>query len=347
MQQAGQELKQVAQTWERVVGRENANVARPLSALAELLAAQGLDTEARRYFERALSIREHALTPEHPLVASTLSELAACVARLGQLEQASQLSARALRIREQAGAQRRIADALVSHAQILATGGDYRGAAQSYQRALEIRLPLLGPSHPSIAENEVAFSLVQARLNERQNAFERALRGEDISRHHSRLTLASLSERQALDYAASRPRGLDLALSLMSSVEDHTRVLDALILGRSLTLDEIGPRHPVPVDGESALTPLWVALASTRQRLANLVVRGPDDRRPGQYAALVEEARRAKEQAERQLAERSAAFSSELKKTESISSKCERPCRPAAAWCLLFDSIARCSTRPR
>ena len=293
-----------------MAGRDHANVARPISALAEFLGdAYRFDSEARRYLDRALTIRERALGAEHPLVASTLSELAACVARLGQLEQASQLSARALRIREQAGAQRRIADALVSHAQILATGGDDRGAAQSYQRALEIRLPLLGPSHPSIAENEVAFSLVQARLNERQNAFERALRGEDISRHHSRLTLASLSERQALDYAASRPRGLDLALSLMSSVEDQTKVLDALILGRSLTLDEIGARHRVPVDGESALTPLWVTLASTRQRLANLVVRGPDDRRPEQYAALVQEARQAKEYAERQLAEQSAAFS--------------------------------------
>jgi CHAT domain-containing protein/tetratricopeptide (TPR) repeat protein len=313
---ARQELERLTVTWERVAGRDHANVARPLSALAELLAAQGFDSEARPYFERALSIRERALDPEHPLVASTLSELAACVARLGDLKQASELSARALRIRELAGAPRHLADALGSRAHILATAGDYRGAAQLYRRTLELRLPLLGVSHPSVAETEVAYSLVQARLNEPRDALDRALRGEDISRHHSRLTLGSLSERQALDYAASRPRGLDLALSLMSSVEDHTRALDALILGRSLTLDEIGARHRVPVDGESALIPLWAALASTRQRLANLVIRGPNDRRPGQYAALVAEARRAKEHAERQLAEQSAAFGSELKKTE-------------------------------
>jgi CHAT domain-containing protein/Tfp pilus assembly protein PilF len=313
---ARRELEQIIQIWERVAGRKHANVARPLSALGELLAAQGFDAEARPYFERALSIRERELVAGHPLIASTLSELAACLARLGQMKLASELSARALGIRERAGAPRQLADTLVSHARILATGGDDRGAAELYQRALTIRLPLFGAWHPSVAENEVAYALVQARLNERRNAFDRALQGDEISRHHSRLILGSLSERQALDYAANRPRGLDVALSLITGVEDTTRILDAVILGRSLTLDEIAARRRVPIDQQSALTPLWTALASSRQRLANLVIRGPNDRRPDQYAALVDEARRAKEQAERQLAEQSAAFRSEQKKTD-------------------------------
>jgi len=315
LHEARPELEQVAQTWERVLGRDHANVARPLSTLAELLADQGADAEARRYFERVLSIRERALPPEHPLVASTLSALAACLARLGQVPQATELSARALHIWERAGGQRRLAIALVSHARILEARGDYRGAAQSYQQALEIRRPLLGGSHPSIAENEVAYALVQARLNEPRDAFERALHGEEISRQHSRLVLASLSERQALDYAQTQPRGLDVALSLMSNGA-NTKVLDALIRGRSLTLDEIAARRRLPADQDRALSPLWTALASSRQRLANLVIRGPNDRRPGQYAALVNDARRAKEQAERELAAQSAAFRSELKRAD-------------------------------
>lgn len=316
LQQASQELERVLQAWERVLGRDHVTVARPLSALAELLADHGFDPEARRYFARALSIRERALGAEHPLVASTLSALAACLARLGQVQRASELSARALQIWERAGAQRRLASALVGHAHILVTGGDYRGAAQSYQRALEIGLPLFGASHPSIAEYEVGYALVQARLNERQDAFDRALRGDEISRQHSRLVLASLSERQALDYAQSQPRGLDVALSMMSGVGNTSKVLDTLIRGRSLTLDEIAARRRLQGDQERALVPLWAALASSRQRLANLVIRGPDERRPEQYAALVDEARRAKEQAERQLAEKSAAFRSEQKKTD-------------------------------
>ena len=54
-----------------------------------------------------------------------------------------------------------------------------------------------------------------------------------------------------------------------------------------------------------------------RQRLANLVVRGPGNlTTQEQYAALVDEARREKEQAERALAEQSAAFRAEQARAE-------------------------------
>jgi CHAT domain-containing protein/tetratricopeptide (TPR) repeat protein len=306
----------VIATWTRILGQQHPNVARALSAVAELLDTQNRHADARVFYTRALRIRERALGAEHPYVARTVSNLAWTVAQLRQPREALALSNRALHIWEQSGARGGLSEALVTHSQILSRTGDDAGAELAYRRALDIRLELFGPAHPLIAETEVAYSLVQAQLNERRDAFERALRGDEISRNHSRLTLGSLSERQALDYAASRPRGLDLALSLISSVEDQTRVLDALILGRSLTLDEIGARHRVPVGQDTALAPLWATLASTRQRFTNLVIRGPDDRRPGQYAALVDDARRAKEEAERQLAEQSVAFRSEQKKTE-------------------------------
>src|SRR5262249_32097388 len=153
---------------------------------------------------------------------------------------------------------------------------------------------------------------VQARVHNDQDAFIRALHGDEISRNHARLTLGYLSERQALDYAASRPRGLDLALSLISTPDEANRALNALVLGRSLTLDEIGSRRRLVVrQTNDALAPLWTAFASARQRFANLVIRGPRER-VEQYTALVAEARREKEQAERALAERSAAFRLEL-----------------------------------
>jgi CHAT domain-containing protein len=53
-------------------------------------------------------------------------------------------------------------------------------------------------------------------------------------------------------------------------------------------------------------------LESARQRLANLVVRGLAGQASDQYIALVEEARAAREDAERALAERSASFNIEL-----------------------------------
>ena len=65
------------------------------------------------------------------------------------------------------------------------------------------------------------------------------------------------------------------------------------------------------------LAPLWTALGLARQRLANLVVRGPSDQRPGQYIELVEQARREKEDAERALADCSAAFRSGQRRVET------------------------------
>ena len=229
-----------------------------------------------------------------------------------------ELSARALQIWEKSGAQEGLAGGLITHAQILLNGGDETGAARSYERALEIRLPLLGPAHPGIAEIEVPLASVQARLGNREAAFARALHGEEIGRNHSRLTLGYLSERQALEYATSRPRGLDLALSLVDTPHDGTSTFDALIRGRALTLDEIGARRRVIANQTSgSLAPLWTTLASARQRFANLVVRGPGSlTAQAQYSALVDEARREKEQAERALAEQSAAFRAEQARAE-------------------------------
>ena len=80
-------------------------------------------------------------------------------------------------------------------------------------------------------------------------------------------------------------------------------------------LDELGARQRVRMAQNGALAPLWTELASARQRLANIVVRGPNDQRPGQYAALVEDASaEQRNRRDRQLAEQSAAFSAELKK---------------------------------
>jgi CHAT domain-containing protein len=303
-------------SWKRTLGDGHPTVAYALSAFAAFLARQGLDSEARAFYQQALTIRERELGPDHPLVAETLSRSALTLARLNQRRRATELSTRALRIWEKAGAQDGLAGGLITHAQILRDGGDPAGAASAYERALELRLPLMGASHPGVAEIEVPLAAVEARLRDRQDAFDRALRGEEISRNHSRLTLGYLSERQALDYASSRPRGLDLALSLVSESQGD-RAFDALIRGRSLTLDEIGARRRLIANQTSGpLAPLWTTLASARQRFANLVVRGPGSQTPAQYAALVDEARREKEQAERALAEQSAAFRSEQARAE-------------------------------
>ena len=316
LNEARRQFHGAIQTWTRAVGPDHPDVARAMSALAETLAEEGLHREARTYFERALAIRERQLGPNHPLVAVTLSNLSVSLARLGLVRRASELSERSLRISEQIGAPRGLADSLEFRARFLAEQGDYPGALQTYQRVLEIRQPLFLSAHPSVAQTEVALAAVDANLGEWDEALARALRGETIGRDHLRLTLGSLAERQALDFAAKRPRGLELALSLPSNAQASAPMLDALIRGRALILDEMAGRRQALAGADGQLATLWTSLASARQRLANLIVRGPSDQRPGQYATLVEDARREKELAERALADQSAAFGTELARAE-------------------------------
>ncbi len=305
-------------TWERTMGREHPLVARALFTFAQTLAEQGRDRQALPFYERAQSISERSLGLNHPTVARVLSYHATSLARIGQTRRASELSARAIRIWDgsdarEAGA---TADALLRYAHIQADLGDYKAAMQSFDRALSIQLPLLGAAHPAIAETQAARSKVMAGLGESTNALPVAIEAEDIGRGHLRLTLGYLPERQALGYASKRPRGLDVALSIVSE-RSVTPVLDALIKGRSLIVDEIARRRKAATQApERELLPLWSAVSAASQRLANLVIRGPSGQRPEQYVAVLDEARHEKEAAERALAEKSVAFGSDLARAE-------------------------------
>ena len=62
--------------------------------------------------------------------------------------------------------------------------------------------------------------------------------------------------------------------------------------------------------------PLRIAYSSAQQRLANLVVRGPGELSPVQYAAVLDDARRDSERAEQALAERSAEFRAERSRAQ-------------------------------
>jgi CHAT domain-containing protein/tetratricopeptide (TPR) repeat protein len=303
-------------TWERVVGRDHPFVAFALVGFGEALAQAGRDREAVLLFERAIAIRERTLGPSNPKVAESLVQLASSLHRLGQLDRASGLAARAVTIGERASAPDELSDALLVQASIRLDETEYGQALRGYERALQIRLPLLGDTHRSIAEARAGLAAALAGLGRTKDAMTAALQAEALGRDHLKLTLGSLPERQALGYARTRPQGLDLALSVAAR-DDAGQVLDAVIRGRSLILDEIASRRRTRTGpAGDALAPLWTSLTAARQRLANLAVRGPASSNPAQYTTLLDEARREKEEAERALMERSAEFRSQLERAD-------------------------------
>ncbi len=317
--EARREFVTAAAILQRARGPSHPSVARVHSALADLLRDQGLNTQAETHFRRALVIRERSLGPNHRDVARSLSNLAVTLARLGKMNEALALSNRALEIRRRPEISDPIglADALIAHGSIEAQRGNQPGARESYERAATIRQEVLGPSHPDVAEADAGLGAAFARMGETSQSLRASLDAESIGRNHLRLSLQNLAERQALEYAAKRPKGLDLALSVATAVPDSSVVFDAVIRNRALVLDEMAARHQEAADAHRPdVEPLRTALTSARQRLANLVVKGPSDRQPMQYVQLVDEARREKEKAERALAEVSTTFKNELVRNE-------------------------------
>lgn len=321
LREARRQFRIVTTMWTRDKGPTHPDLARPLSALAEALSDRGRHAEAQPYFERALAIRERGLGANHPLVGVTLTSLASSLTELGWLTRAERLTDRAIAIWERAGGQDGLAATLLIRGDIRSRRGDLRAAHAAYEQALGIRQPLLGATHPGVAESELRLARVEARQGARDSALARALQGQAANRDHLRVVLGSLAEREALDYSASRPRGLDLALSIAlarSTTGGRTSVpaaplFDALIRGRAIVLDEVMARSRAAAAAETSdQRRLWHDLTTARDRLASTIIRGPGSTTPAVHAAAVEAARVEKERAERALSGISAEFRSQL-----------------------------------
>ncbi len=298
---------------QRALGAWHADVAWTLRAFAVLNARVGKNAQAHRQLERAVAIHVQSLGAEHTEVALDLMELARLSEESGR-DSAAALYTRALAINERAlGASHpRTALTLAGLARLRAREGDFESAYRLEQRVLAIREEALGAAHPDVAVSHFALAQTEWALGFASRALRSALRAEAISREHLRLTLRTLPERQALAVTEDRLPGLDLALSIF--LEDSTagsaaEIADAMVRSRAVVLDEMMQRgQAVTAVGDPAIAALERDLATARDRLARLMVRDPGDGPQGRYRALIDHARRAKDSAERALAEASLRF---------------------------------------
>jgi CHAT domain-containing protein len=331
--------------WTREQGATHANVGRASNALGSMYARAGRYGAARISYERALAIRRRSLGPAHRDVATTLSELAAVLMREGRTAEAWTRLSEALQIWERAGATRDLllVRALATRGALEAGRGDLGQAHVTLEQALQQHEQVFGASSPDVAQLRVALASVRSDVGDSTAALSEAIKAEAAGRVHLQLTMRDLSERMALSYAAERPKGLDLAASIVAvaatstprgalsqaqapaqadarpsiGARDVSLVLDELIRSRGVVLDEMAARNRAESDASLAasspeLTSQRAALAAARQRLANLIVRGPESLTPERYAAVIEQARTRKEEAERALAETSVEFRKEL-----------------------------------
>ncbi len=315
---AQREQHRAVAIYSRIGGPNHPYVAIALTELATVYLEQGLPARALPLLERALAIREKALGPDHRDVARTLVDLATTLMEVNRPARAQELATRALRISERLDAPDapEYATILALYARLQSNRGDSAAARDYYERALAIRANVFGPSHPLYAEAQSGLAFALAAVGDRGAAVRMASIVEATGRDHLRLMLRSLPERQALNYAAARPRGLDLILSLSGSLPEAVPMaLDGLIRSRALVLDEIAARQSGRRVANEGTDPRG-ALTSAQQRLANLMVRGPGPMSPAQYKAVMEAARRESELAEQALARRNDEFRAERHRGE-------------------------------
>ena len=285
-------------------------VAIALTDMASTYRQEGLPGQALPLLERALAIREKSLGFNHRDVAKTLAEMAATLQQVGKAKEAHAAATRAVGIWERLNAPNApdYASALALYADLQARRGDDTAARDYYQKALAIRARVFGVSHPAYADTQAGLSLALARLGDREAALRNATSAETTGRDHLRTMLRTLPERQSLEYAAVRPRALDLMLSLTRSTPEAVDpAVDSVIRSRALVLDEMATRRRAQASSGATTDPR-TAFSAAQQRLANLVVRGPGELSSEQYTALVEDARRESELAEQEFAQRSAEF---------------------------------------
>lgn len=304
---------------EEALGPAHQDVATSLHNLADLLVTSGDFDSARIACERALAIKVGAVGPDHPTVATSLSTLALLLREAGDCDSACSLYRRAVSVRESAlGADHPdLAYPLTGLADTYRLLGDHGAAGRAYERAVRICEAALGDGHPRTAGTRARLAGLLLETGRVPEALECALEAEDAGREHLRLMARTMSERQALQYSAERTSGLDLALTLAAKGMDPAnveRIWDAQIRARALVLDEMAARHRT-VHGAEEIARLGADLASVRQRLALLTVRGPGNDPRGHYRSLLSEVRREKEAAERALAEESAQYQEELKRS--------------------------------
>ncbi len=289
-----------------------------------------------------------ALAANHPDTADILGDLADTLMALGRTAEAAKVSARAIGIWESDGTldSPGFAAALKLRANVLAVSGKLSEAREYYVRALEITERILGSDHPNSADLRVRLAAVAMDAGQNELAREQALAAEDAARRFLLLTLRYLPEREAVSYALRRPSGLNLALSIavVSSrmgTSDSTSVFDAVVNSRALVFDEIAARRRmVGAAPEGNLAVRWTAWISARQRLANLAVRAGQAQWLPSQLSMLQEARREAERTERALAEQSATFQADQKKSTINLNELQGKFLEEARSCRLSNMIA-------
>ena len=276
-----------------------------LDAMASCCHGMGDNERALALYRTSRGIAEKAYGVGSPRAADTIMQEGKCLLALGRFDEAAVQLTASLEIREREGNGDSpvVCELLHRLAEVHCRLGQYDRAAAYARRSRDIGQRDLNADHPLLAESY----LLQARILHAQGepALACALQAEKTSRRHLQTTMRVLSETHALDYAATRTVGLDLALTLLADRERGSRVeavWDAVIRSRSAVLDEYTARNrELAVATDAGAAALIDSSLVVREQLANLTLRGPGWEDADLYHRLLDDAGQELERIEREL----------------------------------------------
>ena len=293
-------------------GDEHSETCYALDALASC--CYGLEDleRALALYRTSRRIGEAAFGVGNLETADTIAQEGKCLLALGRLDEAAVQLTRSLEIREGQldGDSPVICELLHCLAEAYCRLEQYDLAAAYARRSRDVGRRDLGANHPLLARAYFLQATIESARGE--PALTDALEAETISRRHLQATMRVLSEARALDYAATRTVGLDLALSLLKRHERGPRVAsvwDAVIRSRSAVLDEYTARNrELAIAADAGAAALLDSSLTVRERLANLTLRGPGWEDADLYRQMLDDAERDLEHVERELSLVSARF---------------------------------------
>jgi CHAT domain-containing protein/tetratricopeptide (TPR) repeat protein len=304
---ARQALENARDFWAARRGAQHPFVATALEKLGDVMTDQGDWAGAEGQLERAVAIREARSSTRPVDLAWTLATLGAVQLRLGKATSAGALAARAdsLCAPLKAQAQVAVAGTLTRVGSLQLDLGHTSSASANLGSALAMYERLFGQRHPQTALARARLSASLLRGGRGVEAAKAAAAAEGAWHDHVRRTLRYLADAQALSFAARRPEGRDVLLSIASSPHASAllvhRAFEAVARSRALVLDEMASRRPALATDHS----LSSALDGARRRLAHLLFWEADQASQNRSAALAT-ARDALESLERRFASKSA-----------------------------------------
>ncbi|MBI4749543.1 MAG: CHAT domain-containing protein [Acidobacteria bacterium] len=301
---------------EKLLGPQTVGVAISLNNLASLYVNKGDYARAIPYYQKSLEIRKKVLGPENPTVAVCLGNLGGVYNFLGDYPQADSSFQQAAVIFEKTLGPDHVLtnNNLSNYAMTFFSKGDYQTSEKMFQQALVVRKKVLSPDHPSISHTLKELALVSLGQNHIEQAIAYQTQANETMERDFAHNLVTGSERQKLLYLNQTLRFMDLAISLhvnyapanlealraamLAALRRKGRGLDAMTA--SLTTLR---RYAAPEDQK-----LLDDLASAKQQLATVSLRGPGREGPQAHQAQLKELTEKAEQAEARVSIRSAEY---------------------------------------